>query len=185
MARTIYYTASSADGFIADQHHSLDWLVDTDHDLPEDHPDHYDAFIQAIGALVMGATTYEWVAEHEPTSLEQWPYEQPTWVCTHRDLQLPERGRVETWAGDVAELHPRLVAAAEGKDVWVVGGGDLAGQFLDAGLLDEVHVQYVPVVLGAGAPLLPRRAPLSLLGVRRMGDFVAARYAVQRPPRSG
>jgi dihydrofolate reductase len=178
MARTIYYTASSADGFIADPDNSLDWLVDTDHALPEDHPDAYAAFIADIGALVMGSTTYEWVTAHEPSSLEQWSYEQPTWVCTHRDLRLPARGRVETWSGDVAELHPRLVEAAQGKDVWVVGGGDLAGQFLDAGLLDEVQVQYTPVVLGAGAPLLPRRAPLRLLGVRQMGDFVAARYAV-------
>ena len=178
MARTIYYTASSADGFIADPDNSLDWLVGTDHDLPADHPDHYDAFIAGIGALVMGSTTYEWVTTHEPSSLETWAYEQPTWICTHRELTLPARGRVETHAGDVAGLHPRLVEAAQGKDVWVVGGGDLAGQFLDAGLLDEVHVQYTPVVLGGGAPLLPRRAPLRLLGVRQMGDFVAARYAV-------
>ena len=180
MARTVYYTASSADGFIADERNSLDWLVDTDHQLPEDHPDAYATFIQDVGALVMGATTYRWVTEHEPASLEQWGYAQPTWVCTHRQVPLPARGRVETFAGDLAELHPRLVEAAEGKDVWVVGGGDLAGQLLDAGLLDEVHVQYTPVVLGAGAPLLPRRAPLRLLGVRQMGDFVATRYAVQR-----
>jgi len=179
MARTVYYTASSVDGFIADEHNSLDWLVDTDHDLPQDHPDHYDNFIKDMGALVMGATTYLWVTEHEPSSLEQWSYEQPTWICTHRDLPLPAQGHVETFAGDVAELHPRLVEAAQGKDVWVVGGGDLAGQFLDAGLLDEVHVQYTPVVLGGGAPLLPRRAPLRLLGVRQMGDFVAARYSLR------
>ncbi len=182
MARTVYYTASSADGFIADQRHSLDWLVDTDHVLPPDHPDAYGTFIQDVGAVVMGSSTYLWVTEHEPSSLEQWGYEQPTWVCTHRDLTLPARGRVETFAGDVAELHPRLVAAAGGKDVWVVGGGDLAGQFLDAGLLDEVHVQYTPVVLGAGAPLLPRRARLRLVSARPMGDFVATRYAVQRAP---
>jgi dihydrofolate reductase len=180
MPRTVYYTASSVDGFIADQHNSLDWLVDTAHDLPEDHPDAYTAFIEDVGALVMGSTTYLWVTEHEPSSLERWSYAQPTWVCTRRDLRLPAEGRVETYAGDVADLHPRLVEAAQGKDVWVVGGGDLAGQFLDAGLLDEVHVQYTPVVLGDGAPLLPRRAPLELLGVRRMGDFVAVRYAVQR-----
>ena len=181
MVRTVYYTASSADGFIADEHHSLDWLVDTDHDLPEDHPEAYPTFVKDVGALVMGASTYLWVVEHEPASLEQWSYEQPTWVCTHRDVPLPARGRVETYAGDVAALHPRLVEAADGQDVWVVGGGDLAGQFLDAGLLDEVHVQYTPVVLGAGAPLLPRRADLRLLGTSRMGDFVAARFAVGRP----
>jgi dihydrofolate reductase len=180
MARTVYYTASSADGFIADEHNSLDWLVAGDHAFPDDHPEAYPTFVKDVGALVMGATTYLWVVEHEPASLEQWSYEQPTWVCTHRDLRLPAQGRVEVYAGDVAALHPRLVEAAGGKDVWVVGGGDLAGQFLDAGLLDEVHVQYTPVVLGAGAPLLPRRADLELLGTTRMGDFVTTRFGVRR-----
>ena len=180
MARTIYYTASSLDGFIADEHNSLDWLVDGGHAFPEDHPEAYPSFVKGIGALVMGSTTYLWVTEHDEGALATWPYDQPTWVCTHRDLPLPAQGRVETFAGDVAGLHPRLVEAAQGKDVWVVGGGDLAGQFLDAGLLDEVHVQLTPVVLGAGAPLLPRRATLSLLGTGPMGDFVATRFSVQR-----
>jgi len=180
VTRTQYYTATSADGFIADEHNSLDWLVVGDNAFPEDHPEAYPNFVKDIGALVMGSTTYLWVTEHEPSSLEQWSYEQPTWVCTHRDLRLPAKGRVETFSGDITELHPRLLEAADGKDVWVVGGGDLAGQFLDAGLLDEVHVQYTPVVLGGGAPLLPRRAPLSLIGVQQMGDFVATRYSVRR-----
>src|SRR3712207_7879069 len=48
-------------------------------------------------------------------------------------------------------------AAAGDRNVWVVGGGDLAGQFADVGLLDELIVSIAPVTLGAGAPLLPRR----------------------------
>lgn len=183
MARTKYYTACSLDGFIAGPGDDLSWLVDADHDLPGDDADHwasYSRFIEGIGSLVMGRSTYDWVTEHDHGSLETWGYAQPTWVCTHRDLPLPATGTVTPWAGDVADLHPTLVEAAQGKDVWVVGGGELVGAFLDAGLLDEVHVQYAPVVLGSGAPLLPRRARLRLEQTGPMGDFVATRFTVDR-----
>ena len=50
-----------------------------------------------------------------------------------------------------------MCAAAQGKNIWLVGGGDLVGQFYDAGLLDEVIVQVGSVTLGAGKPLLPRK----------------------------
>jgi dihydrofolate reductase len=72
--------------------------------------------------------------------------------------------------------------AAAGRNVWIVGGGDLAGQFADRGLLDEVLVTIAPVTLGAGAPLLPRRLELRLVELGRNGDFAAARFAVVRAP---
>ena len=75
-----------------------------------------------------------------------------------------------------------MVAAAGGKNVWIVGGGDLAGQFADAGLLDEVLVSIAPVTLGAGAPLLPRRLELRLDDVGRNGDFVSATFSVASTP---
>jgi dihydrofolate reductase len=75
-----------------------------------------------------------------------------------------------------------MVDAAGGRNVWIVGGGDLAGQFADAGLLDEVIVSVAPVTLGAGAPLLPRRIELRLDELGRNGDFVSARFSVVRAP---
>jgi dihydrofolate reductase len=73
-----------------------------------------------------------------------------------------------------------MVSAAGGKNVWIVGGGDLVGQFAEAGLLDEVIVYIAPVTLGAGAPLLAGRVELQLEETGRNGDFVAARYSVVR-----
>jgi dihydrofolate reductase len=73
-----------------------------------------------------------------------------------------------------------MVAAAGDKDVWLVGGGELVGQFADHGLLDEVWVQYAPVTLGAGAPLLPRRLDLVLADVVRNHNFLCGRYEVAR-----
>ena len=173
MTRTTYYTATTLDGFLADEHDSLDWLMSQP--IDEDGPFNYGEFIATVGAIAMGATTYEWVLAH--TEGEPWGYQQPTWVFSHRDLPLAADNVCVTQA-PVAEVHAEMVAAADGKDLWMVGGGDLAAQFAEAGLLDEVIVSIAPVTLGAGRPLLPRPFDLELLEVDRNRAFVCARYAV-------
>jgi dihydrofolate reductase len=175
MSTTTYYTASSLDGFIADEQHSLEWLFRQDQD--ESGPLNYHEFFARIGAMVMGSTTYEWVLEHEKGT---WPYALPTWVMTTRDL--PKVGDVRFARGDVRPVHDEMAAAADGKDLWVVGGGDLAGQFADAGLLDEIIVYLASVTLGGGAPLLPRTLDLRLAELARNGDFACARYSVVGEP---
>ena len=175
MSRTQYYTAATLDGFIADRDNSLEWLFTRKRD--EGGALNYADFIAEVGALAMGATTYEWILDHEST---KWPYEQPSWVFTHRELPTFSGAKVELVSGDVAPVHEEMVRAAGEKNVWIVGGGDLAGQFADAGLLDEVLVTIAPVTLGAGAPLLPRRIELSLEQVARNGDFVCATFGVVR-----
>jgi dihydrofolate reductase len=175
LSRTQYYTAATLDGFIADPDNSLEWLFTRKRD--EGGALDYWKFIAEVGAIAMGATTYEWILDHETTT---WPYEQPCWVFTHRELRTVPDAQIEFASGDVAPVHEAMVRAAGGKNVWIVGGGDLAGQFADAGLLDEVLVTIAPVTLGAGAPLLPRRIELSVEEVGRNGDFVCASYAVVR-----
>jgi dihydrofolate reductase len=179
---TQYYTATALDGFIADERHSLEWLFTRDQDRAG--PLSYADFIADVGALAMGSTTYEWILDHEFAEKDpsewKWPYDLPCWVFTHRELRVVPDARIEFTSADVADVHAELVAAAAGKNVWIVGGGDLAGQFADAGLLDEVIVYVAPVTLGAGAPLLPRRLELRLEEAHRNRDFVAARYTVVR-----
>jgi dihydrofolate reductase len=172
---TQYYTATTLDGFIADPNHSLDWLFTRRQD--RDGPLSYDAFIADIGALAMGSTTYEWVLGHEQG---KWPYDLPCWVFTHRELTVVPDRSIELTSDDVAEVHERMRTAAGERNVWIVGGGDLAGQFADRGLLDEVIVYIAPVTLGAGAPLLPRHVELRLEELARNGDFACARYSVVR-----
>jgi dihydrofolate reductase len=181
VSRTQYYTATTLDGFIADPNNSLDWLFTRARD--EDGPGNYRDFIADVGALAMGATTYEWVLDYEKDNTKwTWPYELPAWVFTHRDLPVVSGADVEFVRGDVAPVHEKMVETAAGKNVWIVGGGDLVGQFADVGLLDEVLVSIAPVTLGAGAPLLPRRLELRLEDLGRNGDFVSARFSVVRAP---
>ena len=179
---TQYYTATTLDGFIADEHHSLEWLFTRDQDHAG--PLNYADFIANVGALAMGATTYEWILDHEFAGKDpadwKWPYEIPGWVFTHRELPVVPGARIEFASGDVAVMHPKMVEAAAGRNVWIAGGGDLAGQFADAGLLDEVIVYVAPVTLGRGAPLLPRRLELRLEELARNRDFACARYSVVR-----
>ena len=182
MSRTQYYTATSLDGFIADESHSLDWLFTRDQD--RDGPLNYADFLAGVGALAMGSTTYEWLLEHELEGREpadwNWPYDVPCWVFTHRELQVVPGAAITFTSDDVAAVHAELLAAAAGRNVWIVGGGGLAGQFAERGLLDEVIVYIAPVTLGTGAPLLPSRVELNLEELARNGDFACARYSVVR-----
>jgi dihydrofolate reductase len=182
MSLTQYYTATTLDGFIADPNDSLEWLFTRDQD--HEGPLNYRAFVADVGALAMGSTTYEWVLDHEFADKDpaewKWPYEIPSWVFTHRDLRVVRDARVEFTSDPVETVHGRMVEAAGGKNVWLVGGGDLVGQFADSGLLDEVIVYVAPVTIGAGKPLLPRHVELRLEETAQNGDFVTARYAVVR-----
>jgi dihydrofolate reductase len=180
VTRLTYYTATTLDGYIADPDDSLDWLFRQDQD--EKGPLSYEDFIEEIGAIVMGATTYEWILAKQP---DQWAYSMPAWVMTHRDLKAPvvegADPDVRFAAGSVREVYDAMVAAAGGKDLWVVGGGDLVGQFADEGLLDEVIAYIAPVTLGAGRPILPRRYDLELLEATQNKAFIAARYRFVGP----
>ena len=183
MSLTQYYTATSLDGFIADPDNSLDWLFTRRRE--DDGPLNYDAFIADVGALAMGSTTYEWILDHEFADKDpaewKWPYDVPCWVFTHRQLPVAPHSGVEFTTADIAPVHEEMVSAAGDRNVWVVGGGDLAGQFADVGLLDEVLVSIAPVTLGGGAPLLPRRIELRLDELGRNSDFVSATFSVVRP----
>ena len=185
---TIYCTATSLDGFIADDEESLSWLFETANHEADPGGRHgdgstldFDHFMPGVGAVLCGANTYAWVHRELTKGGEEfvWPYEHPSWVVTHRDLELPTG--VTCFAGDVRELHAAAIEAANGKDVWIVGGGDLAGQFADAGLLDTVWIHQTPVTLGAGAPLLPRRLRLRREHLERDGQFTAMRFSVVGP----
>ena len=182
MSLTQYYTATSLDGFIADPANSLDWLFTRRQE--DDGPMNYGDFIAGIGSLAMGSTTYEWILDHEFAGKDpadwKWPYEIPCWVFTHRQLPIVSGAPIELTSADVAAVHEEMIAAAGDRNVWIVGGGDLAGQFADAGLLDEVIVSIAPVTLGGGAPLLPRRIELRLDELGRNADFASARFAVRK-----
>lgn len=180
--KTQFYTATSLDGFIATEDDSLEWLFP----LGDVNDTSYPAFIAEVGALAMGSATYEWMLRNALTVKDQidavWPYALPTWGFTSRVLPSAPGADLRFVSGDVERVHKEMRSAAGTKNIWVVGGGDLAGQFFDAGLLDEIIVQIGSVTLGKGKPLFPRRLtspPLRLTSAKQIGSGLAElRYEV-------
>lgn len=177
--KTIYYTAASLDGRLTDGDGSLGWLQNRE--FHSDGPMSLEYFKEHVGAAAMGASTWQWLLEDgDPLA---WTGDIPLWVFTHREYDA--RPGVTFTSSPVAEVHEAMVEAAGGPDaygtVWLIGGGDLAGQFADARLLDEIWVQYAPVTLGSGAALMNTGVDLRLEEVARNGEFVCARYLVVPP----
>jgi dihydrofolate reductase len=183
--KTQYYTATTIDGYIADEHNSLDWLFEVEGG--DEQP--FGEFFAGVGAFAMGATTYEWLLAHENIAAEpekwQTPYgDTPAWIFTHRELPRIPGANLNFVRGEVAPVHREMVAAAGDKNVWLVGGGELVGSFADAGLLDELILGVAPATLGSGAPVLPRRLSskrLTLTSVSRLGQFANLTYQVGPP----
>src|SRR3954464_10515132 len=181
MPRTQYYVAASLDGYIAQEDGDLQWLFDAAENPLEGGDDNYNAFYAQVTALAIGASTYEIMLTHE------WEYAGvPAWVFTHRELPTPDGADVRFVQGTVADHIADLRAAAGEANLWVVGGGELASQFAEAGELDELIVAYVPVVLGTGIGLFARPLPgaLELTSTERLPqDMVQNIYALTTPSR--
>jgi dihydrofolate reductase len=193
MSKAQYYCAMSLDGYIAESDDTLEWLMGYQGSYDGDEAESgkgkagYEGFYEGVGALVSGSVTYEFVLDHLDMAGAggEWPYKgKPCWILTSRDLPVPDGEGVDVRMANarVPELYDELIAAAGDRNLWVIGGGNVASQFADAGLLDEVIVYIAPVTLGAGAPLLPRRLELRLEELHRNVDFAAARYSVARQP---
>jgi dihydrofolate reductase len=193
---TVYYCASSLDGYIAEVDDSLDWLLNYQgtfaHEAAEPGPmsegGGYERFYEGVRALVAGSATYEWILDHlDVAGGGEWPYRgKPCWVLSSRELRLPEGEGADVRVVDasVGELYGEMAAAAGDGVLWVIGGGGVASQFADEGLLDEVQVTVVPIVLGDGKPLFEHRltnGAMQLTGTRTFKNgMVELRYAVRR-----
>src|SRR5262249_32099008 len=110
VGRTRYYTATSLDGVIADPANSPDRLFPRRREA--DGPLNYDEFSADVGAMAMGATSYEWILAHEFAGKEaaewKWPYDMPCWVFTHRQLPVVPDARVEFTSAEIAAVHREL-----------------------------------------------------------------------------
>jgi dihydrofolate reductase len=190
MSRAVYYCATSLDGYIAEADDTIEWLTGYQGSFEgegvEPMKGSYKRFYDGIGALVSGATTYEFVLGLVEAGTE-WPYKgKPCWVLSSRDLPVPEGEGVDVRIVDakVPDLYEEMIAAAGERDLWVLGGGNVASQFADEGLLDEVCLTVVPVVLGEGKPLFDRRlpgGPMQLIATRAFDSgMVELRYEISR-----
>ena len=194
MSKTQYYCAASLDGYIAEADDSLAWLFNYEGSFegegaepgPRGEGGAYEHFYQGVGALISGATTYEFVFDQLAEDSE-WPYKgKPYWVLSSRNLPVPNGEDIDVRIvnAKVADLYDQMITAAGERNLWIVGGGNVASQFADQGLLDEVLVTVVPVVLGVGKPVFDHRLPggaMQLMGTRIFeSGLVELRYEISR-----
>ncbi len=181
MSRIQYFVAASLDGFIATPTDDLGWLLQFDGF--DGGNESYESFMAGVGCIVMGGETYAWLLEHEP---DKWAYTgTPSYVFTRHEYTAPAGADITFVRGDVTEFIDDFRHAAADKNIWLVGGGNLAAQFADAGLLDEIILSVIPVVLGEGKRLLPLSGPtppLELTASRALGrGIVESRYLLKGP----
>ena len=152
MRQLRYAVAASLDGYIAGPNGEFDWIViDPEIDFA--------AMYAGFSGLVMGRRSYE---VYVATGGGEGPA-LPTYVYS-RTLPEGERDGV-TFVRD-AVTHVQALKRAEGKPLWLWGGGKLFRELVGAGLVDGVDVAVIPVLLGGGLPLLPSPSPRLVLQLR-------------------
>lgn len=175
--------AASLDGFIARRDGSVDWLETGDSFEAGEtlDPEFVEQFLKSIDCYVMGSRTYETALGFEERGFG-WAYgDKPVFVLTHSALPR-NRETVELVSGDLAELvNGRLRAMY--RNIWVAGGGALAGELLRLGLADEIAYTIAPTLIGDGIPFfqgIEKDIQLHLLEVKAYkSGMVAMRHEVR------
>lgn len=143
MCCVLYSLACSLDGYVARTDHSVDWLLDDQgYDLGE--------FYAGVGVALIGRKTHDFMVAHgQPVmpGIENYVFS--------RNPDPPRYEGVQWVSGDPAHLVQRL-KEQPGKDIWLVGGSDLAKGFFEEGLVDEISLTIMPILLGQGIPLFPK-----------------------------
>lgn len=182
MSKVVYFVAASLDGYIVDATGSLEWLTSLE-GAPEDLSTE---FMAKVGVQVMGSSTYEWLIREENiiAQPEKWPAffgQMNTVVFSSRALPMPGGAEIVVLNGSITEHFSHITELAGDGVIWVVGGGHLASQFLNAGLLDSVEITYAPVILGTGTSLFSQadsRGKLQLRESHTHVNFVHHKFDV-------
>ena len=183
MTRVIAGMTMSLDGFVADRDGSIGALYSDFETFQES--DAFRASIEETGAALMGRTTFD-MAEDPDTYADGYEYQVPIFVVTHEPppVHPKENDRLTfTFVTDGIEPAVALATEAAGdKAVTVIGGAEINRQMLRAGLVDELHIDIMPVFLGEGLRLFDdptlERTGLELIDCHRNGPRVSLRYRV-------
>ncbi len=176
MRRVCYHVAASLDGFIADQHGGFDWI-------PHDSAVDFGAIFARFDTILMGRKTFEVVerAGGPPFGRDVRVY---VFSTTLSQTSLPS---VTVVGADAAAVVEGLRREPGDREIWLFGGGLLFAHLLAEGQVDTVEITVVPVLLGAGIPLVAPgiiRTPLRLLDTHRYpSGMVTLRYAVEKSAR--
>lgn len=172
--KIVLFIAQSLDGYIATKNDSLDWL-----DKVEGEGDNgFSEFYESIDTVLIGKKTYDWVMKEMKG---EFPYpDKESYVFSRKPQE--DTSDVTFINGDIVNFANNL-KKQEGKNIWIVGGGDILYPFLNEKLVDELIVIVSPTLLGKGIPLFKEgdyQLDLSLLGTRTFNQFVELHYEVKK-----
>ncbi|WP_078547713.1 dihydrofolate reductase family protein [Litchfieldia alkalitelluris] len=172
--KIVLFIAQSLDGFIATKEDSLDWLFKVEGEGDNG----YSEFFETIDTILMGKRTYDWILKHEKG---QFPYQNKECYVFSRS-PLNDTNDVKFINEDIVNFTDNL-KKEEGKNIWLVGGGDLLHTFLKENLVDELILTVAPTIIGEGIPLFKvddYRLNLSLKSTRTFNQFVELHYIVKK-----
>jgi dihydrofolate reductase len=179
--KIIVYIATSADGYIARPDGDVEWLNrrprTVDYGMREFYP--------AIDTVLWGRKTYDWLLDYSSKSGRKkglFDAKVANYVFSRNPPKRAAPGA--TFVTEPVKDFAQRLRATPGKQIWLMGGGELIASFLDAGEIDEFDIHVIPVFIGDGIPLVARRhrdVPLRLLSSRKYPDgVVRLRYEVAR-----
>ncbi len=167
MRKIKLFIASSLDGFIARPDGSLDWL-------PNDGNDYgYNDFITTIDTTLMGGKTYR-----DVLTFGDFPYKNLQNFVFTRNRSIKKKPYVKFISEQICQFTHTLKTQT-GKDIWLIGGGEIIAELFNANLIDEYIITLIPVILGKGIPLfisLNKQAQLNLIDVKHFPTGVVQLY---------
>ncbi|MCT1578920.1 dihydrofolate reductase family protein [Oceanobacillus kimchii] len=164
------FIATSLDGYIATKNESIQWLDD----IEGEGDNGYLRFYEEIDTVIMGNKTYQWL---ESQNLSEFPYQSKDCYVFSRK----ESGSNENviFVNDDVERFIQMLQNKEGRDIWIVGGGELLSSFIEKDLIDEYIITVAPIILGEGIPLFKEASSvinLSLIGTQKFNQFIELHY---------
>ncbi|WP_043931840.1 dihydrofolate reductase family protein [Bacillus sp. EB01] len=172
--KVVVFIAQSLDGYIATKDDSLEWLFKVEGEGDNG----YSEFYETVDTIVMGKRTFDWIMEQEKG---KFPYlNKECYVFTRS--QLEDTSDVTFLNEDIPTFIQSL-KENEGKDIWIVGGGDLLQTFFKEKLVDEMIVTIAPTIIGEGIPLFKEgsyQLDFHLKSVRTFNQFAELHYDVKK-----
>ncbi len=170
--KLVLYIATSLDGYIATNEHNLDWLLSVEGEGDNG----YSKFYSTVDTILIGRTTYDWIMDQEKGDFPYKGKECYVFSRTKRDAN-----EYVTFVHDDIIQFTKSLENRDGKNIWLVGGGDLLDTFIKEKLVDEIIITIAPNLLGSGIPLFKNNdfhTQLSLIAVNRYNQFAELHYEV-------
>lgn len=165
MRKIKLYIAASIDGYIAGPGGDMDWLMEFPITSKENYG--YDGFYETVDTVIMGGRTYREISCMPVV----WPYKgKRTYIVTRNPMMMDNNKEYHYITENIIETVVGL-KEKKGKDIWLVGGGELIAMLLDNALIDEMIITYIPTTLGNGIRLFPEYSKESIWTLKEANSY--------------